>query len=132
MTTEDSSTLRSCSPNTGEPVGRHPVTSADEVIDAVTLAGQTSARGSGLGFDERRRWLIHYKQRIVDGASEPADPVRAEPVTHTPTHCWKSCSRWNTSTRPRSTRKRSSAAARPVPDRCPSTKPRASSTCRWA
>jgi acyl-CoA reductase-like NAD-dependent aldehyde dehydrogenase len=74
----DDGALISTNPATGVEVGRFPVASADSVADAVSRAREAALWWAGIGFDGRRKRLLHFRSLMTQRLDELAALMSAE------------------------------------------------------
>jgi acyl-CoA reductase-like NAD-dependent aldehyde dehydrogenase len=78
LTTQLSGTFRAVSPITGAMTGEHPAHSRAEVRAAVARSREAAAWWAHLGFRERARLMMRWKNSIVADLDDLAQLVRAE------------------------------------------------------
>ncbi len=70
--------IRNLEPATGAPLPEVPVTSPEDVVAAVGRAREAQKGWAALGFAERRRRLLAFKDLLLERADEVADLVHRE------------------------------------------------------
>src|SRR5260221_8505585 len=74
----DDGQLISTNPATGVEVGRFPVASASDVADAVSRAREAADWWADLGFDGRRKRLLHFRSLLTQRLDEVTALMNAE------------------------------------------------------
>ena len=81
----DSGALVSTSPATGEEVGRFPIATPEDVNAAVARAREAATWWSHLGFDGRRRRLLHFRSLLTQRLGELTALMRPKAASRRPT-----------------------------------------------